>query len=397
VPPADTVIHVPTFRGSSRSLERIRNNALCAAIALVALGLVMAYSVSAARTADVRVGYIALLLQCAYITLGAMALFFFAYLDYHLLDRMRWYIFFGAVIALGLVLVPGIGVSINGARRWYRIFGFSMQPSEIGKMALLVIVAAYAARRGRDIQRFLSGFLPVMVLVGTIAGLVLIEPDFGTAALLGGMGTIVLVVAGARVLHVFISALPGIAALVYLICQSRTRLNRIFAFVDPWAHYDGAGFQVIQSLTALGSGGAMGHGPGASLQKLYFLPEPGSDFILAIVGEELGLIGALGVLALFALFVVEGMRISGRARDTFGSLLAFGITCMIGLQAAINIAVVTASVPTKGIALPFISAGGSSLLFSMAGVGVLLNIARQAEQSESRDARKPTVTGELVT
>jgi cell division protein FtsW len=174
------------------------------------------------------------------------------------------------------------------------------------------------------------------------------------------------------------------------------RLRRILAFVDPWAHYDGAGFQVIQSLTALGNGGAMGHGLGGSLQKLYFLPEPGSDFILSIVGEELGLVGTLGVIALFTLFVVEGMRISGRARDAFGSLLAFGITCTIGLQAAINIAVVTASVPTKGIALPFISAGGSSLLFSMAGVGILLNIARQAEVGARENARRPTVAGELV-
>jgi len=371
--------HAPAPDALDRDdLRRICDNIACSVLALVALGLLMAYSVSAARAPNLAMGYKALFKQGQHIAVSMAALLFFARLDYRLLARWRWHIFLGAVALLALVLAPGVGTMRNGARRWFRLAGFSFQPSEVAKMGLLVALAAYAADRRDDLERFFGGLLPGMALVGITSMLVLVEPDFGTAALLGAVGTVVLVVAGARVCHVLALGLPAIGGLVYLVCQSPMRLERILAFIDPWRYYDGAGYQVIQSLVALGRGGWLGQGLGASVQKLYFLPEAGSDFVLAVVGEEMGALGALGVLAFYALLVVEGMRVSGRAKDTFGSLLAFGIACTIGLQAAINVAVVTASVPTKGIALPFISAGGSSLLFNMAGVGVLFSIARRA-------------------
>jgi len=376
-------------RAEPTAAERLRNNILCSVIALVALGFVMSDSVAAARATDLRLAYAALLKQAVITVLGVGAMLLLARVDYHLLYRWRWHLFFGSMGLLVLVLAPGIGVQVNGARRWIRFMGQSVQPSELAKLALVAVLAGYAVNRQDAIESFFGGFAPAMVAVGLCAGLVLLEPDFGTAALLGAVGTIVLVVAGARVSHVLILGMPAAAGLAFLICKSPNRLGRILAFLDPWAHYDGPGYQLVQSLVGLGSGGFLGVGLGGSMQKLYFLPEPGSDFVLAVLGEEMGLIGTLGVLAFFSLLVIEGVRLSGRAPDLFGSLLAFGITLCIGLQAAINIAVVTASVPTKGIPLPFISAGGTSLFFNMVGVGVLLNIARHAMDAELQGESEP--------
>ena len=366
---------------SADDVRRMRNNVICSVLALTALGLIMAFSVSASRAADLRGGYAALARHAMHIGVALAAAVLCALVDYRLLCRYRWVLFAISMSALVLVLVPGVGTMRNGARRWFRVAGFSLQPSELAKLSLVVLLAGYVEAKGDGVRHFARGFLPAMAMIGVTSALVLVEPDFGTAALLGCVGTVVLIVAGARIRHVVVTTAPAFAALVVLICQSPTRLKRVLAFLDPWAYYDGAGYQVIQSLLALGNGGCLGRGLGASLQKLYFLPEAGSDFVLAVVGEEIGLAGCLGVVAAYALFVVEGMRLAGRVRDTFGSMLALGVTCTIGLQAVINVAVVTGSAPTKGIALPFISAGGSSLLFSMAGAGLLVGIARRTARA----------------
>ena len=224
------------------------------------------------------------------------------------------------------------------------------------------------------------GLLPCMAVVGATAALILVEPDYGTAALIGIIGSLVVLVAGAPVWPMAAAAFTGLAGAAALVWHSPVRQARVLAFLDPAQHLDGAGYQLMHSLISLGSGGLFGRGLGASRQKLFFLPEPETDFIFAVIGEELGLIGALAVIFLFVLILRQGMKIASRARDPFGALLAFGITALVVFQALIHIAVVTASMPTKGIVLPLVSSGGSSIVVTLAAIGVLLNIASQAEE-----------------
>ena len=265
------------------------------------------------------------------------------------------------------------------------------QPSELAKLGLLVTLCALCVRLGDGVRSFWRGLAPCLCLIGVTAGLVLIEPDFGTAALLGGMGVMVVLAAGARLLPVVGFGAFGFGALAALISLSPHRVARIVAFLNPWEHARDVGYQAIHSLVALGSGGVFGR---VGTQKLFWLPESDTDFILAIIGEELGLIGTLGVLLVFMLIIRQGLKISKAAPDLFGRLLAFGITVMLALQASIHIAVVTVSMPTKGIALPFVSAGGSALLISMAAVGILVSIARQSEApAPRRDAVGNMATG----
>ena len=368
-------------------MTRTRDNLICCVIALTALGVVVGHSVATAHADHLQGAYRVLLKRVIFLGLGVAAMALAATVDYRFWRRRRWPIYAGAILLLVLVLIPGVGVERNHARRWFRVAGFSCQPSEFAKIALVVAVAAFAARRRAELGRFWKGLAPGLALVGLPAALILVEPDFGTATLVAAIGALILLVGGAKLWHMVVLAAPGLAAAVALVAGSPYRRGRILAFLRPWEHYDGPGYQLIHSLLALGSGGLLGLGPGGSQQKLYFLPESSTDFAFAILGEELGLVGALAALGLFVYFVVLGMRVAGNAPDLFGSLLAFGITSVIGLQAAINIAVVTASAPTKGIPLPFISAGGTSLVVTLASVGVLLNVAAQAEAALARETR----------
>ncbi len=294
-----------------------------------------------------------------------------------------------------MVLLPGVGTERNGARRWLRVGPVGFQPSEPAKIALLIAVAALAAARGERMKEFRAGFLPAMGIVGAAVGLILLEPDFGTAALVGAIGMVVALAGGVAPLPVAGVGLLGAAGGGFLIWQSPARLARVFAFLDPWAHREAAGYQVIHSLLSLGSGGLLGRGLGAGHQKLYFLPEADSDFVFAVIGEEFGLLGTLVVIFLFVALVRQGMRISATAPDLFGKLLAFGITTLIALQALIHIAVVTGSMPTKGITLPFVSSGGSSLVVVMAAVGILMNIGRRRGKRRAADERalSPSLAG----
>ena len=301
-------------------------------------------------------------------------------LDYHLLQRYWWVIAVTSLVLLVAVLVPGVGTFKNGARRWFRFGPIGFQPSELAKPAMLVALCAMVVRLGGKLRDPFRWLLPCMAVIGLASGLVLMGPDFGTAALIGLLGTLLILAAGARIVPIAATGVVGVGAMAFLISRSPTRMARILAFLDPWKHQEGAGYQAIHSLVALGSGGLLGR---EGMQKLFWLPEADTDFILAIIGEELGLLGTLGVLFIFLLIIRQGMRISEAAPDPFGRLLAFGITAMIASQAIIHIAVVTVSMPTKGIALPFISSGGSALLTSMTAVGVLTNIARQATERVS--------------
>ena len=364
---------------------------LCCVGTLLALGAVMEFSILSTRGSAVAVGikYLVKHVLWVGVALGGFAVMW--RLDYRWLERRHRLIGLGMLALLAAVLIPFIGTEVNGARRWIRFGSFGFQTSEVAKLLLLIAVCGMAARLGDDIRDFRRGFLPCMAVVGAASALILAEPDFGTAALVAAVGTLVVLAAGGPLLPLIGAGAAGAAALSFLIWKSPTRFERVLAFLDPWKYRQGAGYQLIQSLMSLGSGGLFGRGPGASVQKLFFLPEPDTDFVFSIIGEEYGLAGALGVILLLVVIVRQGMLISRAAPDAFAKLLAFGVTSMIALQALIHIAVVTGSMPTKGIALPFVSSGGSSLLVSMMGVGVLINIAgRTAPTAAGEPGSIPT-------
>jgi cell division protein FtsW len=267
---------------------------------------------------------------------------------------------------------------INGARRWIRFGAFSIQPSEIAKLALVLFLARFLERRTGQETLFLKTFVPCMLVLGLLAGLVVKEPDLGTALMLAIAGVTVCFAAGVRPRHVAYASVPAFLYVAKMMIFTPFRMRRLASFIDPWADQQGAGYQTVQSLIAVGSGGMHGLGFSQGRQKLLFLPFAHSDFIFAVIGEELGLVGALIVVSVFALFLWRGMRAALRAPDRFGMLLGIGIVIGIVAQALLNISVVLAMVPNKGIPLPFISYGGSSLVPTLASVGILLNISQHA-------------------
>ena len=297
---------------------------------------------------------------------------------------LRWFrvsaLPLAGICALFLVLVriPGIGIYINGSWRWLRFGPLTVQPSEIAKIGIILAVAWWISRRRRYIHTFKRGLLPPVAGLGFCALLLMAEPDFGTTVLVALVIISLLYIGGARALHLFGFAGAGAVALAVLLAHNENRMRRIMAFLDPEKYAQGEAWQLINGLNAFASGGPYGVGLGNSIQKYHYLPEAHTDFILPIIGEELGLIATLVVLILFVVIFFCGLRISSRASDDFGRFTALGITMMITFQAMINLAVVSGSMPTKGLALPFISYGGSSLLVSSAMVGLLINVAHTA-------------------
>lgn len=279
---------------------------------------------------------------------------------------------------LVLVRIPGIGVCINGSWRWLRFGPFTVQPSEFAKVGMILAAAWWISRRRRYMHTFKRGILVPIAGLTLFAGLLVAEPDFGTTALVGSVMIVLLYAGGARPLHLFGFAGAGLAGLAVLLLHNANRMRRIFAFLEPEKYAQGEAWQLNNALKAFAAGGAYGTGLGNSIQKYHYLPEAHTDFILPIIGEEFGLPATLMVLILFVVIFICGLRIAERASDDFGRFTALGITLMITIQAAINLAVVTGSVPTKGLALPFISYGGSSLVVSSAMIGLLINVAHAA-------------------
>lgn len=349
-----------------------------AVLALLALGIVMVYSASSV-SAEVHFGdaYYFLKRQLIWTVLGMGAMLCVMRIDYHVWRPLAKIILAMTVILLVLVLVPGLGKSVNGAQRWLGVGGFYLQPSELAKLGMAIFAASYLAGNTDCIKSFWRGLVPMLAVLGGIFALILAEPDLGTALAIGAVVFMLLFTAGAKIAHLASLASVGLVGVVAAIWLEPYRMKRIFAFLDPWADPLGSGYHIIQSLYAIGSGGLFGVGLGRSREKFLYLPEPHTDFIFAVLGEELGLIGTLTVLVLFFLLIWRGMRSAMHAPDTFGSLLAVGLTGMIGVQAMMNIAVVTASMPITGIPLPFLSFGGSALIFTMIGIGILLNISSQ--------------------
>ncbi len=344
---------------------------------LLALGVVMIFS-SSSIYALRELGSSTYFLRrhLFYLVLGSFAMLWSMMFDYRLLAKYAKPMLLVSVCSLVLVLVSGLGKEVYGARRWFQLFGFSFQPSEFTKLIMIIYVADFLARKRNKVRDLKKGFLPVMMVLGATCLLILKQPDLGTTVLIGAVVFIMLFVAGARLWHLGSVILMALPAMYFLISRVAYRMRRIQAFLDPWKDQQGAGFQLVQSQIALGSGGILGVGLGKSVQKLYYLPAAHTDFILSIIGEELGLVGTLSVIILFVLFIWQGARIAKRCEDPFGYFLALGIVVMIALQAIINIGVSIGAFPTKGLPLPFVSYGGTALIVQMIGVGLLLNISR---------------------
>ena len=346
--------------------------AFCVA-SLLALGLVMLYSSSMTQ-----VGAHYLMMQLIWCVFGFGLCVTAASLDYQLFKKFAWPIFVLAVFLLLLVLVPHVGRKINGARRWFDLHGVRFQPSELGKIALIIALAWYGDRFQRRMKTFTWGILLPIGIIAAVLALVFVEPDRGTTILLAAVSGAVLLMAGVQWKFIFPPVVLALVGLVVSILHDPMRLKRIFSWLDLEQNKDGVGYQAYQAMIALGSGGWDGLGLGNGRQKLGFVPEHHTDFIFSIIGEELGLVATLLVIVAFVVIALCGIYIALHARDTFGTLLATGITLLISLQAAINIGVVTSALPNKGLPLPFISYGGSNLLAMLTCVGILLGVARQA-------------------
>ena len=349
-----------------------------ATVGLALFGVVMVYSASAAVAAEQNgTQYHYVIRQGLWTLCGFGALLFGMRLDYGWLRRGE--LAYG-LLALTVVLLMAVFAfpRINGAHRWIRFGGLmSFQPSELAKLTLAVFLARLLERRAGEERELWRTFAPCVAVTGALVLLIVVEPDLGTAMMLGVVGLTLLFTAGARLKHIGLLLAPALLGVGGLVVFSPWRMKRFLAFLDPWADAQGAGFQVVQSLMAVGSGGVHGLGFAQGKQKLFFLPFAHSDFIFAVVGEELGLVGALILLGGFGLFLWRGVRAARRAPDRFGMLLGLGIVTGIVAQALFNISVVLALVPTKGIPLPFISYGGTSTVFTLFAVGVLLNISQQ--------------------
>ncbi len=343
---------------------------------LLGIGIIMVFSASSIIS-QVEYGdsYFFLKRQSVWAFLGLLGMFIAAKVNYWKWKKIALFMLVLNFIFLALVFVPGLGRQVYGAYRWIQIGGINFQPSEFTKLALIIFTAAYLARGG-IVKSLTRGVLPPIFLLGVSFYLIIRQPDMGTAVAISTCIMIMLFVAGMKWSHLFLLGALTVPIGISLVLQSEYRKERLLSFVNPWEDHMETGYQIIQSLYALGPGGFAGVGLGQSRQKFFYLPEPHNDFIFAIIGEELGFLGAAFVLILFFVFIWRGLRIAAYSPDLLGSLLATGITSIVGIQALMNIGVVTASIPVTGINLPLVSAGGSSLFFTLTGVGILLNISK---------------------
>jgi len=359
------------------NLRNTRINLAASATILISVGIVMIYSTSAIYALE-TMGESAYYLKrhLAYVFIGLVCSFFVMSIDYLKFRKMAKPLLLFSAFLLVLLLVPGFGKQIGGARRWFR-FGFlSFQPSELAKFAMIVYVADFLARKKSDLASFRYGFLPVLLVMLSISFLILIQPDLGTVLAITGICFILFFVGGIKITHMLSFILASLPMMYILIFSVPYRRKRILAFLNPWSDPHGSGFQIIQSLVALGSGGLCGLGLGQGKQKLLYLPAAYTDFIISIIGEELGFIGTAAILGLFVFFLIQAVKISLKASDSFAQLLSFGLISCLTIEAIVNLGVVTSLLPTKGLPFPFISYGGTSLVFNMIYVGLILNIGR---------------------
>jgi cell division protein FtsW len=347
------------------------------AIALTCFGVVMVYSASSIMAAKrFHDGFFFLKRQGLFALLGFGLMLVTMRINYQFWRKLAAPILLGCIVLLVLVLIPGIGGSAGGASRWIRLIpGINFQPSEVAKIALIMYMAYSLDRKQDKIKQLGPGFVSYMLILLVMLGLLLKQPDMGSALTLAAVAIIMLFAAGTRLVYIISIVLMSMPFLYFLVMNVAYRKRRILAFLNPWQDPQNSGFQIIQSWLAFGTGGVFGQGLGEGKQKLFYLPEAHTDFILSVVGEELGFLGVIVIIVMFFLLVQRAMCIAVAAPDTFGRFLALGIAVLFGIEASVNMGVVTGLLPTKGLALPFISYGGSSLLVSLFAVGILLNIS----------------------
>lgn len=352
---------------------------------LLSLGVIMVLSASApSALSKTSKSYTYFVRQFIFAIIGIGIMLFISKIDYRFYKKYYWLVYAVSVLVLLLVLIPGLGREVNGATRWIGIPGLGQfQPSEITKIGLIIFYAGYLSDHKSELKDFWRGFVkPLAFLLPPIAILYLVQNHLSVCLVIAAITAVMMFMAGCRLLHFIAAGLVGVAGIVIMLIKGQTsesssfRWDRIVTFFDPWSDATGTGYQMVQSLYAIGSGGLFGVGLGNSTQKYLYIPEPQNDFIFAIVAEELGFVGCVAIIALFGIFVWRGIVIAMKAPDMFGSLLAVGVTTLVAVQAIINIAVVTASIPTTGMALPFFSYGGTALVILLASVGILLNISR---------------------
>jgi cell division protein FtsW len=347
---------------------------------ILAMGITMVtsagYIIAAAKTGD---GFYYTKKQGLAMLIGLALMYLFSVVNPAFWKRMSPIGLFIGMALLLMVFVPGVGVELGGSKRWLRLpFGFFFQPSEIAKYTLIIYLASLLSDKGDGIRDFAVGFLPNLIVIGAMVLLLLMQPDFGAAVIVTFVGFLMLFVAGVRFRHLLGSLVLCVPFLFHFAISAQYRLSRLKSFFDPWSDPLDSGFQIIQSLIAFGCGGLWGVGVGKGLQKLYYLPQPHTDFIFAVIGEELGLAGVALIIALFYIIICRGLSVAIRSRDRFNKLLAFGITSLIGLQAIVNMAVAMGALPTKGLPLPFLSLGGTSMIVNLAALGILMAITGQS-------------------
>jgi cell division protein FtsW len=359
-------------------ISRARSLLLGSALILIAIGVVMIYSASAIYALDtMKDANYFLIRHLVYLALGAGLAWVAARVNCQTLRRHSKNMLIAVIVLLVLVLIPHVGSSAGGARRWFKFAGFSVQPSEFLKVILIFYMADFLDRKKDSLKDFRHTILPALFVIGISAGLILKQPDLGTAVTIAMVIFVLFFVVGFPMRYLAGIAVAAIPALLYAMLAKPYRRKRILAFFHPWDDPRGVGFQIIQSFLALGSGGLFGRGLGGSQQKLFFLPESHTDFIFSIIGEELGFIGAGSVIILFMVFIFSGMVIVFRSKNYFSQLLALGLVSLIAFEAIINIGVSIGALPTKGLSLPFISYGGSALLVNMIALGLLINISNE--------------------
>jgi cell division protein FtsW len=344
---------------------------------LLIFGILMVYSASNAFSREQFGDSLHYLKRhLIYCGIGLILMFAAMRIDFWHYQRLAWLMVALSLILLVLVLIPGIGVKIGGSTRWIKIGSFTFQPVEIAKLTLIVYMARFLSKENDNVKSFKRGILPFLIIISVYLGLLCAQPDFGSVILIVFLAFLLLFIGGAKVLHLVSLGSVAVIFIVVGVLLAPYRLQRVLTFINPGDDPEGTGYHVIQSLYALGSGGVLGTGLGEGVQKLQYLPTPHTDSIFSVIGEELGFLGASILVILFMIVVWRGIHISLKIDERFGSLLAVGISCLIGIQTIINVGVATGSLPSKGITLPFISFGGSSLLMSLIAIGILLNISK---------------------
>jgi cell division protein FtsW len=348
---------------------------LCAVLALVAIGSVEIYSASAIYALQ-KFGSSTYFLvrQGIYLSLGLIAMLIAMEIDYRRYQRWTYTLLFTSLALLGAVLV--VGVRINEARRWFHLGPLSFQPVEVAKLALVAYLACSLARKQEKVKTFTIGFMPHLAVCAVMMALLLKQPDLGSCIILGATTLLMLFVAGAKLSYILLAVMAATPVAYHSIVATEWRLRRLLAYLDPWQFREDTGYQITESLISIGSGGLTGVGLGDGKQKLFYLPEAHSDFILSSIGEELGFVGLGAVLALYVVVLWRGVRAALGARDPFGTYMASGLTTMFALQALVNTGVVLGALPAKGLTLPFVSYGGTSLIVSMFFAGIILNISK---------------------